>query len=162
MNNAAEMTNFDKYLLEKRNAERKNTPESDLFFAGNGVRDEYEKYLIKELRRTVPSENRVMSREEFYCRKDKPAVMAARKPSTLKFRRGGIILLVVYVIFLMALASILIVNSTSESMPAEKIAGAVSKTEMSQASGFIEPMSVEEEKTEETALFDRLCDSLNK
>lgn len=164
------LTNYDKYVLSRKKsdvASEKNT------FIGSGSND-YESYLINELRRTTPSANKVLREDEFYNARrncNNVAVVETKEQeknnTRFKIRKGGKIFLIIYVILMLALASILIVsNTTSNSAMLDGIsfnqsAGAASSDE-SDSAASVRPMTVEDDTTEETNWFDKLCDSLNK
>lgn len=168
------LTNYDKYVLNKRNEKQMTNA------AVNGVNrsasDEYDNYMLDQLRRTEPSGRRIMSRDEFYAARGNTAVLTAvpvqkepkQKEHRFHLRKGGKLILGIYVILMVVLASILIVTNTTHSdttfdgLSFNQSAGAAS-SEGSESDGkTIMAMSVEEENSEETNWFDRLCDSLNK
>lgn len=174
------LTNYDRYILSKQNS----VSSIDMENSDNcSYNNEYEKYLITQLRRTTPSETPILSETEFYANKNKfdnraffssgsPAMSnegtgasanaaEAQKSKNLRFKKGGKILLIVYVIFMVALASILIASNTS-GMTFNEVAGAESPSAVTESTGQIRAMSIEEDEGEETSWFDRLCDSLNK
>jgi len=162
------LTNYDKYMLEKRQRVAAEATQTEV---NGSVSNEYDDYLINELRRTAPSDRKVMSEAEFYeSRKETVSgtkAVAVKKESEHRFhlRKSGKIFLIIYVILMVALASILIVSNTARDATFEGIsfnqsAGAASADENSE--NTVRPMTVEEETTDETNWFDRLCDSLNK
>ncbi len=161
------LTNYDKYMLEK-----KNNSVAPLNYADNSsTSNEYDDYLINELRRTTPSDKKVMAEEEFYRMKNESisygytaAVAKAEKEPRFRLKKGGKIFLVVYVILMIALASILIVTNTTRDVSFDGIsfnqsAGAADKEEGS--ADTVKAMTIEEEFEGETNWFDELCDSLN-
>lgn len=174
------LTNYDRYVLSKQKSVSSiDVENSDKCSYSN----EYEKYLITQLRRTTPSETPILSETEFYANRNNidnkvffssrllalsnegtaasVNVAAAQKSKNLRFKKGGKILLILYVIFMVALASILIASNTS-GMTFDEVAGAESPSAVTESTGQIRAMSIEEDEGEETSWFDRLCDSLNK
>lgn len=166
------LTNYDKYVLARKNSDRTNSDKN----ANNGsIDNDYENYLINELRRTTPSRNKVMREEEFYeMKRGNGGVTVAYAPekeeknSRFKLRKGGKIILIVYVILMIALASILIVSNTTaksnmfDGISFNQSAGAASSDDNAADGTTVKAMTVEDEKSEETNWFDKLCDSLNK
>ena len=89
------------------------------------------------------------------------------KNSRFRLRKGGKILLTIYVILMLALALILIVSNTARDTSYEGIsfnqsAGAASSDDSDSDKKTVRAMTVEEDSGEETNWFDKLCDSLNK
>ena len=71
-------------------------------------------------------------------------------------------MLAIYVIFVIALAFIVIGGSTTD-ITSKDMAGAAKISETNAASSnSIGAMTIEEENNEETNWFDKLCDSLSK
>ena len=143
--------------------------------------DAYEKYLINELRRTKPSGQKVMREDEYkvflsgnssvaVVEKAEKNDLSVRKTSKFaqKFRlphltKTGKIILAVYIILMVALASILIVsNTTSTEVAFNQSANASPALEANGDPTEIRAMSIDEEDGEESNWFDALCDSLNK
>ncbi len=165
------LTNYDKYVLARKNSDHTNSDKN----ADNGSSgNDYEDYLINELRRTTPSRNKVMREDEYYETKRGGGIAAAtyspvkeEKHSRFKLRKGGKIILIVYVILMIALASILIVSNTTaksnmfDGISFNQSAGATSDDNAADGT-TVRAMTVEDEKSEETNWFDKLCDSLNK
>ncbi len=146
------LTNYDLFLLKKQE-EAKNAA------SGASVcNSAYEDYLIRELRRTAPSTNKVMTEDEFN-RTEKPARshqgVAARAKNPSNVKKMGLIFLVMYVIIVLALALIVLVNTKGDAIIPGADASAVEE-------GTIQVMPLDEEQEPESEnWFDSLCDSLN-
>lgn len=168
------LTAFDKYLLEKNKSE-------DILYAtkdSKGVEDntqvsqDYITYIENQLRRTSPSEQKVLTEEEFLSTRSKRVqkVKATKstvesqeetvsngKSSAIQFKKSGKILLIGYVIIMLALALIVIVKTTmGDHVTNADAAGADSENQIAR----IQTM-VEEDDSESENWFDRICDSLN-
>ncbi len=132
----------------------------------------YTQYLKEQLRRTQPSEERVLTQEEFEVIDDeetrknrmwkalggKGGVKAEHDGTTTKnvqFKKFGKFLLCAYVIIMLCLALIVIVKTTV----GDKIENADASEVPHNAASHIERMEDEEEEKEEN-WFDNLCDSL--
>ena len=164
------LTNYDKYVLAKKNS---NKCASDFCEVNGNVGNEYDEYLLNELRRTTPSTQRVLREDEYYemKRSGNSSVLATgdvkEKNSRFRLRKGGKILLTIYVILMLALALILIVSNTARDTSYEGIsfnqsAGAASSEDSDSDKKTVRAMTLEEDSGEETNWFDKLCDSLNK
>lgn len=164
------LTNYDKYVLAGKKSDHTNSEKNT---DNRSVDNDYTSYLINELRRTTPSRNKLMREEEYYETKGGTynaavayAPVKEEKNNRFKLRKGGKIILIVYVILMIAIASILIVsNTTAKSNRADGIsfnqsAGAASSDDADGTT--VRAMTVEDETSEETNWFDKLCDSLNK
>lgn len=123
----------------------------------------YDKYMFKELSRTAPTEGKVMTREEFYSSSvAKPHIKAklfGKMFNNVNFKKGGKLILILYVIIVIALASILIVANTTDIASNESANATVNTTQAEKS--LVSSMTIEEE-TEESNWFDRLCDAMNK
>ena len=201
--NYEKLTNYDKFVLAQNGAgaatcfadsepveevyeEQENSVENDL----------YEKYLINELRRTVPSDRPVMRFEEFVAElhgkktekkpsffrngaekegwrlrsesnktqdDERSARRSARKVKFPQLTKLGKIVLAVYVIMVVAVASILIVsNTTVTDVNFHESANASMAVKEEQNPSVIHAMSIEEDEEQHSDWFDKLCDSLNK
>lgn len=172
------LTNYDRYVLAERTSvdglryenavkeEKKSVATND--FEGYS---EYEKYLLGELQRKKREEP-LMSENEYYGSRNGnycAAVASDNERAGVKkfkfprLKKSGKILLTIYVIFMVALASILIATNTARIPNNESVAGAISTSQDTSEPERIRAMSVEEEKGEEDGgWFDKLCDSLNK
>lgn len=132
----------------------------------------YAQYLKDQLRRTQPSEERVLTQEEFEVMDDeetrknrmwkalggKGRVRAESDGTAVKnvqFKKFGKILLCAYVIIMLCLALIVIVKTTV----GDKIENADASVIPPKTASHIETMQEEEEEKEEN-WFDNLCDSL--
>ena len=151
------LTNYDLFLLKKQEEARSglsgdNRPENSA----------YADYLIRELRRTSPSDRRVMTEDEFN-REEKDVrpvatrqgVLArAKNPNNVK--KMGFAFLIMYVIIVLALALIVLVHTKSDSLIPGADASAVEE-------GTVQAMPLEEEADAESGdWFDSFCDALNK
>lgn len=172
------LTNFDKYLLAAR---KKISEEPEVIDTNvkSSSGNEYEQYLRSIINGEVSCGSHVMKQEEFYGNVEKNTVKKERtllsyesyesvakpkKTSALQFKKNGKILLIIYVILMLALASILIVTNTT-GLPSDNhfTASAESdKLASSAETGSIRSMTISEESSSENGWFDRLCDSLNK
>lgn len=172
------LTNFDKYLLaaRKKISEEPEVIETNVKSSSG---NEYEQYLRSIINGEVSCGSHVMKQEEFYGNVEKNTVKKERtllsyesyepvakpkKTSALQFKKNGKILLIIYVILMLALASILIVTNTT-GLPSDNhfTASAESdKLASSAETGSIRSMTISEESSSENGWFDRLCDSLNK
>lgn len=174
------LTNYDRYMMERLQGAGNNycaRIESDYSIGSDApsASSEYRQYLINELRRTEPAEKPVMKPDEYYAYRtgggvaavemqneaEHTAVSAPKKRRQTHLTKTGKILLIVYVIFMVALASILIVSNTTGTLAYHESANA-SAIEKNENPNQIRSMSIDEEESGETSWFDRLCDSLNK
>lgn len=142
----------------------------------------YNDYMLNVLYRTDPSEAPVMSRDDFDRMRANASGAASvthdataerftreerqEKKSKYSLTKKGKIILAVYVILMVLLASILIVSNTvtvvdREISVSEKIPAAYGSTDTPQTQ-YIRAMTIDEENNEEGDWFDKLCDSLNK
>lgn len=172
--NGEELTGYDKYLLQRNRAvkesasvAKKQNAEKYKSHANASAReyDEYDKYLYAQLSRTSPSNGPVLTKEEFYGEKtSKPAAPARKGVSvfdklfgSVKFKKGGKLIFIAYVIIVISLASILIIaNTTDIASPVNANAAPDARSQE-----LVTSMTVEEE-SEENNWFDRLCDAINK
>ena len=195
------LTNYDKYVLSQNNYRSARVfadsmaDEYGINVAENTEKEEdlYEQYLLKELRRTTPSNSRILRREEFesgvqpgeavascayYNNSDvfnfnaseteekRKNVFTKKAHSKVKFpklTKLGKIVLAVYVIMIVAIASILIVsNTTVTDVNFHESANASVVVEEEENPSVIRAMTIEEEEqTDNGNWFDKLCDSLN-
>ncbi len=141
-------------------------------------------YMLNVLYRTEPSEAPVMSKEDFdRMRVSSTGAVGIERPervqrsvgsertekkSKFNLTKKGKIILAVYVILILLLASILIVSNTvgtpvvdKEISSNEKISAAYGSSD-NPGTQYIRAMTIDEEKSEEGGWFDKLCDSLNK
>ena len=156
-----EMTDYDRFMLGKKNAEsHRNT-----VYTGNGQLtavheapkalgsySDYHEYMVEQLNRTAPE--KMVSEAEFYMDRhnsSRPASDVKKPRAKRKMTRAGKIFTAVYVLIVAALASIIIaVNVDKEDVNAE--AGATG--------GEIAALSIERETNEGNA-FDEILDALS-
>ena len=172
------LTNFDKYLLAARK-KISEEPEVVKTEVKSSDCNEYENYLRSIINGEVSCGSHVMRQEEFYgnlCKtpvKEKKSyplyyeyrpVVKAKKTSAVQFKKNGKILLIIYVILMLALASILIVTNTTGLPSDNRFTASAESDKLASASetGSIRSMTISEESSSENGWFDRLCDSLNK
>ena len=155
-----EMTDYDRFMLGKKNAELGRTTVYGGYGQLAAVREnpkplesytDYHEYMVKQLHRDTPE--KMVSEEEFYM--DKYA--AARPRTTEKARakrkmtKAGKIFTAVYVLIVAMLASIIIaVNTDKKTVNAEADA----------TGGEIAALSIERETPEGNA-FDEFLDALS-
>lgn len=194
------LTNYDRFVLSRRNGTDYNdlqaNKQEDYFadlrfdFGANrpserkmeavDTNSDYENYLINELRRTSPSDKKVMREDEYnlfvsgssvavaekVVTEDKKVVKTSKLAQKLRMPRltkNGKIILVVYIILMIALASILIVsNTTGHDIAFNQSANASPALDKDGDPVTIRAMSVVDEEEGNNNWFDKLCDSLNK
>ncbi|HOO22336.1 MAG TPA: hypothetical protein PKY53_01495 [Clostridia bacterium] len=173
------LTAYDKYVLSKKNAQVEEpvysankvnafVPVNDFAVCEKPIVEksakrklsEYDKYLYEQLSRTTPGE-RVMTEDEFYSceRQEKPGKTMRKLFNNVTFKKGGKLILAVYVIIVIALASILIVANTTDTLSSDFASATVTGTENK---GIVRSMTIEENESEQDNWFDRLCDAINK
>lgn len=171
MNNER-LTAYDNFIISKNKfipqtnvSDRMDTEDAETFSPS------YAKYLKEQLRRTSPSEEKVMTQEEFESRDEdaerksrmwkalggKPETAPARSAAgNVQFKKFGKILLCAYVIIMLCLALIVIVKTTAGDNT--DTAGASEAPATVNSSGI--EMMEDEESEENGNWFDNLCDSL--
>ena len=172
--NKDKLTAYDNFIISKN----KSVPELDEIDCIFDAEEEtpkftasYAKYLKEQLRRTQPSDEKVLTQEEFECRdteEDKKTKMwnalcgqsktsaVQNNSKTVQFKKFGKILLCAYVIIMLCLALIVVVKTTTGNN--FESAGAAEKPDNMESSK-IELM--QDEETEDNGdWFDNLCDSL--
>ncbi len=148
-----ELTSYDKFILQKMEREKEQP------VAENSP---YAEYLIHELKRTTPSDRKVMTETEFNeesrrserVRPSRSGV-AAKVKNGANIKKMGLIFLVFYVIIVIALALIVLVNANVNTAIPGADASAVDED-------AIQAMPAEETESESGNWFDEFCDSLNK
>ncbi|NCA92588.1 hypothetical protein EOM82_04975 [bacterium] len=164
INKVEELTNYDRFLLAKKESYSNKyvaaTTDNNI---DNRNYSDYEAYLLGELKRTTPRNAPLMREDEYLVKCTSSAEIARQeKKSSVKFQKYGKIMLAIYVIFVIALAFIVIGGSTTD-ITSKDMAGAAKISETSASStDSIGAMTIEEENNEETNWFDKLCDSLSK
>ncbi len=163
-NKVEELTNYDRFLLSKKESYNNKyvATTTDNSIENRGYSD-YEAYLLSELKRTTPRSAPLMREDEYLVKcSSSAAIVKENKKSAVKFQKYGKIILAIYVIFVVALAFIVIGGSTTD-ITSQDMAGAVKISETNaQNSNSIGAMTIEEVDNEETNWFDKLCDSLSK
>lgn len=148
-----QLTNYDRFLLKKMEEQKKATPVMD-------ENPAYANYIISELRRTTPSERRVMTEEEFLQAENstKPVVKGgklAQVKNVASLKKMGFVFLIFYVIIVLALALIVVVNARNGSIIPGADASDVEE-------GVIQVLPADENEQPSGDWFDEFCDSLNK
>lgn len=162
--NYEQLTNYDKFMLSKKEYyANQNAVKPAIEYAEREDRatSSYEDYLLNELRRTTPPTKPVL-REDEYLVKCTPSAKTktVNKKVNVQFKKYGKIILAVYVIFVLALAFIVIGGSTN-GIASNDTANATKISETA-APACIAAMTITEEQNEDTNWFDKLCDSLSK
>ncbi len=163
INRVEELTNYDRFLLSKKEAYNNKFVENTTENNAERSYSDYEAYLLSELRRTTPRTAPLMREDEYLVRcTSTSAAIKQNKKASVKFQKYGKIILAVYVIFVIALAFIVIGGSTTD-ITSKDMAGAakISETNVTN-NNYVGAMTIEEENNEETNWFDKLCDSLSK
>lgn len=181
-----ELTSYDKYVLSKRNAHVENASafpyieqekpirkEKDVFFEEFQPKkieeekrkfNDYDKYLFSQLNRTGPSNEKILTENEFYSssveKKHKKQKESSKVFNNVTFKKGGKIILALYVIIMVTLASILIVANTSDTLKHD-FANATQNSVV-ESKAIVTSMTIEENNSEQDNWFDRLCDAMNK
>ena len=144
------LTNYDLFLLKKmEEAESAKVSEENPAYAD---------YLIRELRRTTPSESKVMTEEEFNRSENVARPVRAAAKSVNKganFKKLGLVFLILYVIIVLALALIVMVHAGKSNVIPGADASAIEE-------GTIQTMPLEEKEQTSGNWFDEICDALNK
>ena len=147
-----ELTNYDKYLLKKMEAKK-----ADDFFSEDN--SGYSNYIISQLRRTTPSDSKVMTKEEYLRSENVSSSVGTGKVAQAKngtnLKKMGFAFLILYVIIVLALALIVMVNAKRGVVIPGADASAID-------GDVIQVMPLEEAETESHDWFDEICDSLNK
>ncbi len=164
--NYEELTSYDKFVLSKKEYYAKQMPALPTYETVNSnteiATSSYEDYLINELRRTTPPVKPVMREDEFLVKCTSTAqTKTSDKKINVQFKKYGKIILAVYVIFVLALAFIVIGGSTT-GIASNDTASASKISETSVPAERIGAMNIEENQGEESNWFDELCDSLSK
>ncbi len=171
MNNER-LTAYDNFIISKN----KYIPQTDVSDRVADAEEKetlspsYAKYLKEQLRRTAPSEEKVMTQEEFECRDDdadrksrmwkalggkSENSTAGASAKSVQFKKFGKIILCAYVIIMLCLALIVIVKTTA----GDNIDTAGASDAPTENSSGIEMME-DEESEDNGNWFDNLCDSL--
>lgn len=166
-----ELTSYDKFMLDKRekmsekvfcNEDKKPSAKCSEFNVKRKY-DDYDNYLFNQLSRTAPSEERILTKEEFYnsgnANKKRMTKSAVKRLDNVKFKKGGKLIFILYVIIVVALASILIVANTTGIANFENANAA---TNTNNEKGIVSSMTINEENSENDNWFDRMCDAINK
>lgn len=162
--NSNELTSYDKFLLSKKeyyaDKQKAVKPMEEILENSQRTNSNYEEYLLNELRRTTPPKAPLLREDEYLvrCTSTTQAKITEKKVN-VQFKKYGKIILAVYVIFVLALAFIVIGGSTTN-ITSNDAAGASNIVEASSPQQ-IKAMTIVEEQ-EESNWFDKLCDSLNK
>ncbi len=152
-----ELTNFDKYMLEKEQKCKEEVREFS---------PEYAEYVERELRRKEPSGEKFLSARDFEMQRraadetqEKKGVGAvAAVVQKLKYKNFGKAFLCLYVLIFMALALVVIINAYQRHNGlSTEFAGASNDTVNEEC---VVPMTLEEEEKENEDSFDVFCDSL--
>ncbi len=149
------LTNYDLFLLKKQE-EMKNAE-----LGAKAENPAYEDYLIRELRRTSPSDRKVMTEDEFNHSENNVRSLRqkggslARVKNSSNVKKMGFAFLAMYVIIVLALALIVLVHTKSSNVIPGADASAIEE-------GSIQTMPLDEEEPESENWFDQLCDRLNK
>ena len=125
----------------------------------------YKKYLKKQLRRTKPSDEKVMTQEEFADRSVRMVRISQEERDThtegevatksVRFKKFGKFMLCGYVIIMLALTLIVVVKTTT----VDNTTSADASDAYVDSASKIEKMQ-DEESEENDNWFDSLCDSL--
>ena len=144
------LTNYDLFILKKQEEQQMNQHDSE--------NPAYADYLVRELKRTTPSDRKVMTEEEFNRSENVTRPIARATSNVAKkgeaFKKLGLLFLVFYVIIVLALALIVMVHAGNSDV----IPGAAA----SDATGGIQTMPLEDEQVDTGDWFDAICDALNK
>lgn len=164
------LTPYDKFVMNKKNTNtdfhgEKNAPETEKKKTPK-FSSAYSRYIEKQIRRTEPSDEKVMTQEEFarqnekgfLIRKNAAAVITEENNSTgknVRFKKFGKVMLFGYVIIMIALALVVVVKTTT----VDNSTSADASDAYVDNGSKIERMQ-DEEPGESGNWFDSLCDSL--
>ncbi len=174
MNNN-KLTAYDNFIINKRKRDIPMITSDEENRDFNCCNNSYADYIESQLRRTSPSSEKVLTKEEFeekYINKNNNIdVLSNEEPvenyetneetssaseSSIHFKKFGKLFLVAYVIIMLALALIVLVKTTVGDNYNSARADSLSVEENS---NVLETME-DEESEENDNWFDKLCDSL--
>lgn len=170
-NDSVDVISYENYRKKSNTSESKANKSYD-----------YKTYLKAQLERSTPEQ--ILTEEQFYGRnkskkvidksnysrnvaketKNNPSIaskMIKKLFGNVEIKKGGKIFIGIYVLIVIAVASILIVANTASPFIGQHAVDA-DGSNYEQTESSVKPMAIVETREEESNWFDKLCDSLKK